>query len=136
MTLTAINFLLAAPAYHADAPRLLAIHAQLLALHRKAPQAMSSTDTAAYMHRRLHAGDARLRTLPETMCDESASLHGVKQRPCAACTRHADTHPSAHYTATQLGRLIHADIAGPFVSSLSSSHRYVLILSTITPALN
>jgi transposase InsO family protein len=112
---------------HADTPRSLAIHAARTTSHIAV---MSSTDTAAYMHRRLHAGDARLRTLPEMTSDAPASLRGAKQGPCAACTTANATHlphSSAHYIPTHVGRLIHADIAGPFVSSLSGSHQYVLV---------
>eukprot|EP00965_Chrysotila_dentata_P024615 815326-Pleurochrysis_carterae.AAC.1 len=52
------------------------------------------------MHRRLHAGDARLRTLPEMTSDGPDSLRGAKQGPCTACTTADATHlphSNVHY---------------------------------------
>eukprot|EP00965_Chrysotila_dentata_P248460 6208338-Pleurochrysis_carterae.AAC.1 len=64
-------------------------------------------------------------------CDAAASPRGAKQGPCAACTIANATnilhHSSAHYTRTHVGRLVHADIARSFVSSLPGMHRHTLV---------
>ena len=83
------------------------------------------------MHRRLHAGIERLRRLPACTADAPPSLAKARDVGCGACiaanaTRAA--HPSSRYEPTYPGRLVHADIAGPFRGSLRGGSRYLLVL--------
>eukprot|EP00965_Chrysotila_dentata_P094475 3123254-Pleurochrysis_carterae.AAC.1 len=78
---------------------------------------MSPANATACMYTRLHAGATRLRSLPALTVDAPASLAHGHFRGCEACTeanatRHA--HNTVQYKPTHAGRLIHADIAGPF----------------------
>eukprot|EP00965_Chrysotila_dentata_P082625 2726785-Pleurochrysis_carterae.AAC.1 len=78
---------------------------------------MSPGDATACMHARLHAGATCLHNLPSITADAPASLANGRFDGCAACTeknatRHA--HNTTQYKLSHAGRLIHADIAGPF----------------------
>eukprot|EP00965_Chrysotila_dentata_P166701 5504811-Pleurochrysis_carterae.AAC.2 len=79
---------------------------------------MSSANATACMHAGLHAGATRLRSLPALTADAPASLAQGQFDGCDACTEaNATLHTlnTVHYKPTHAGRLIHADIAGPFV---------------------
>eukprot|EP00965_Chrysotila_dentata_P052098 1728837-Pleurochrysis_carterae.AAC.1 len=81
---------------------------------------MSADDATRYMHQRLHAGATRLRNLPNITADAPSSLAQGHFRGCEACTEaNATRHPhtTTHYRESYPGRLIHADIAGPFLRS-------------------
>eukprot|EP00965_Chrysotila_dentata_P166129 5485454-Pleurochrysis_carterae.AAC.1 len=83
------------------------------------------------MHARLHAGVTCLRSLPALTADAPASLAHCQFRGCGACTeanatRHS--HNMVHYKPTHAGRLIHADIAGPFVRTQHTGYQYLLVL--------
>eukprot|EP00965_Chrysotila_dentata_P030733 1023653-Pleurochrysis_carterae.AAC.1 len=67
------------------------------------------------MHRRLHAGDNRLRSLPDTTSDAPSALRGATMGPCHACAAANAPclpHPHSKYLPSHAGRVIHADIAG------------------------
>eukprot|EP00965_Chrysotila_dentata_P077510 2558482-Pleurochrysis_carterae.AAC.1 len=85
---------------------------------------MSANDAARCMHRRLHAGAARIKALPSLVADAPASLAQSLPPSCSACveanaTRHP--HSAERYAPTYPGRLIHVDIAGPFVESIDGA---------------
>ena len=93
-----------------------------------------SADIAAHhMHHRLHIGLHRLRNLPTLTSDAPPSLaHASGAVRCRHCTiangsRHA--HSGNAYKPSYPGRLIHADIAGRFVTSMSPNrNEWILIL--------
>eukprot|EP00965_Chrysotila_dentata_P106901 3531824-Pleurochrysis_carterae.AAC.1 len=92
---------------------------------------MSANDAARCMHRRLHAGASRIKALPSLVADAPASLAQSLPPSCSACaeanaTRHP--HSTERYAPTYLGRLIHVDIAGPFVESIDSARKYALVI--------
>eukprot|EP00965_Chrysotila_dentata_P081591 2694130-Pleurochrysis_carterae.AAC.1 len=92
---------------------------------------MSADDATHYMHRRLHAGAARLRNLPNITADAPSSLARGHFRGCEACTEaNATRHPHTAqlYRESYPGRLIHADIAGPFLRTHAGGHQYALVL--------
>eukprot|EP00965_Chrysotila_dentata_P073546 2429359-Pleurochrysis_carterae.AAC.1 len=92
---------------------------------------MSAPEAAACMHNRLHAGNTRLRALPTITADAPSSLAQARHGGCDACTEaNATRHPhdSTLYKASYPGRLIHADIAGPFVRTQFTGFQYVLVL--------
>eukprot|EP00965_Chrysotila_dentata_P030409 1012329-Pleurochrysis_carterae.AAC.1 len=92
---------------------------------------MSPSSATAYMHSRLHAGANRLRNLPNITADAPSSLAHGHFEGCAACTeanatRHA--HTATLYKPSFPSRLIHADIAGPFVRTQHAGFQYLLVL--------
>eukprot|EP00965_Chrysotila_dentata_P084131 2777303-Pleurochrysis_carterae.AAC.1 len=92
---------------------------------------MSSQDATQFMHRRLHIGSTHLRSLPSMTADAPSSLARGSHDGCDACTEaHATRHPhnTPRYKPSYAGRLIHADIAGPFLPSQRGHFQYALIL--------
>eukprot|EP00965_Chrysotila_dentata_P023502 779001-Pleurochrysis_carterae.AAC.1 len=82
---------------------------------------MSPDDATRCMHRRLHAGASRLRSLPSLTADAPPALARGRFDGCDACVEANACrlpHDGQHYRPTYAGRLIHADIAGPFVRTL------------------
>eukprot|EP00965_Chrysotila_dentata_P177749 5871405-Pleurochrysis_carterae.AAC.1 len=78
---------------------------------------MSPSDATRCMHRRLHAGAARLRSSPTITADAPAALAHGSFDGCDACVEANATrqpHDTQRYKPSHAGRLIHADIAGPF----------------------
>eukprot|EP00965_Chrysotila_dentata_P025477 847319-Pleurochrysis_carterae.AAC.1 len=83
------------------------------------------------MHQRLHAGATRLRQLPTLTADAPSFLARGRFGGCEACTEANATrlpHTTSHYRESYPGRLIHADIAGPFLRSHNGGHQYALFL--------
>ena len=73
---------------------------------------------AAHMHRRLHLGVKRMAALPALTADAPPNVAKARHSACPHCvTANASHHPhkSDRYEESAPGRLIHADIAGPFV---------------------
>eukprot|EP00965_Chrysotila_dentata_P178343 5890047-Pleurochrysis_carterae.AAC.1 len=98
-----------------SSPRALAMHSGRASSHI---HVMSTNDAARCMHRRLHAGAARIKALPSLVADAPASLSQSLPPSCSACLEANATrlpHSSDRYVPTYPGRLIHVDIAGPFV---------------------
>eukprot|EP00965_Chrysotila_dentata_P138100 4568236-Pleurochrysis_carterae.AAC.1 len=92
---------------------------------------MSADDAARCIHRRLHAGTARIKALPTLTADAPSSLKASHPPACSACLEAnaaRQPHPGEHYTPTYPGRLIHIDIAGPFVESVDGARKYALVL--------
>eukprot|EP00965_Chrysotila_dentata_P174960 5776093-Pleurochrysis_carterae.AAC.1 len=85
-------------------PRSLTVRAARATSHI---HAMPTQQAAEYMHRRLHAGDARLRGLPDVTTDAPPALRGARLGPCHACaTANAPrlSHPHARYNPSYAGR--------------------------------
>ena len=83
---------------------------------------------AQHMHRRLHIGSRRMNLLPTLTADAPANLARAKVGSCPHCvtanaTLHA--HKADRYVESSPGRLIHADIAGPFIKSAINHHEYL-----------
>ena len=90
-----------------------------------------AADAAAHaMHRRLHLGAKRLRSLPLLCADAPPQLRSASEVSCPFVTeanaRHLP-HTGSRYQPSHPGRLIHSDIAGPFLAS-TRGHRYVLVV--------
>ena len=93
---------------------------------------LPADDLAAVLHRRLHLGADILRRLPERTSDvpqHLAASRGVACEHCAAANSTKVPHSSSRYQPTHAGRLVHADIAGPFVCSSSGAYKYLLLLT-------
>eukprot|EP00965_Chrysotila_dentata_P075481 2492900-Pleurochrysis_carterae.AAC.1 len=78
---------------------------------------MSPNDATACLHRRLHIGASKLRRLPTLTSDAPSSLSSGRLEGCAVCAEANATrlpHTGDLYRPSHPGRLIHADIAGPF----------------------
>ena len=83
------------------------------------------------LHRRLHIGHDTLRKLGEITADIPANIRAGKGHSCAHCKTANATHLShrgSAYKPSYPGRLVHADIAGPFRRSVHGQHQYFLIL--------
>eukprot|EP00965_Chrysotila_dentata_P026266 871259-Pleurochrysis_carterae.AAC.1 len=83
------------------------------------------------MHRRLHAGSTRLRSLPAITADAPPALARGRHEGCDACLEANATrlpHDSNRYKPSHAGRLVHADIAGPFIRTMHGGYQYALIL--------
>ena len=110
-------------------------HCQALNVHStRATSHVSSLSTDAAVeifHHRLHAGVDRLRRLPRLTADAPDCLLHARNVSCADCTQANATrlpHTSSLYEPSYPGRLIHSDIAGPFLPSSHGSFRYSLVL--------
>eukprot|EP00965_Chrysotila_dentata_P066087 2188170-Pleurochrysis_carterae.AAC.1 len=109
--------------------RSLAIHSSRATSHI---QVMAADDAAQYMHRRLHCGNSSLKLLTEFTTDAPrSSLRHAALPSCASCAEANSTrlpHSSDLYTPPHPGRLIHVDLAGPFLPSIDGGRRYALII--------
>ena len=86
---------------------------------------------ARYMHRRLHVGSRRMNLLPKLTADAPGNLSRAKVGSCPHCVvANATKHPhkEVRYQESTPGRLIHADIAGPFLASAVGHFKYLLVL--------
>eukprot|EP00965_Chrysotila_dentata_P104153 3439380-Pleurochrysis_carterae.AAC.3 len=92
---------------------------------------MSPRDATICLHRRLHIGATWLRRLPEITSDAPSSLASGRLDGCSACSEANApklAHKSELYSPPHSGRLIHADIAGPFVRTQHGGYQYLLVL--------
>eukprot|EP00965_Chrysotila_dentata_P220721 6191958-Pleurochrysis_carterae.AAC.1 len=92
----------------------MAIHASRSRHHI---DVMSPHDATACLHRRLHIGASKLRRLPVLTSDAPSSLSSGRLDGYASCAEANSTklpHKDDLYRPSHVGRLIHADIAGPF----------------------
>eukprot|EP00965_Chrysotila_dentata_P083356 2750141-Pleurochrysis_carterae.AAC.1 len=92
---------------------------------------MSPRDATICLHRRLHIGSSRLRQLPKLTADAPASLSFGRLDGCSACSEANSpklSHPHELYKPSYAGRLVHADIAGPFTRTRHGGYQYVLVL--------
>ena len=86
---------------------------------------------AAHVHRRLHLGAKRLSQLPHLTEDAPENLARARLNACPDCvTANAahTSHSSSRYVESAPGRLVHADIAGPFVNSVRGHYNYLLVI--------
>eukprot|EP00965_Chrysotila_dentata_P229251 6197080-Pleurochrysis_carterae.AAC.1 len=121
---SSVNDVPTAPPIH----RCMAIHSSRTSHHIGV---MSSQDATHFMHRRLHIGSTHLRSLPTITADAPSLLSRGSHDACDACTEAHDTrhpHNTPRYKPSYAGRLIHADIAGPFLPSQRGNFQYALIL--------
>eukprot|EP00965_Chrysotila_dentata_P022466 743653-Pleurochrysis_carterae.AAC.1 len=90
---------------------------------------MAADDAAHYMHRRLQCGSASLKRLTDFTDDAPRSLKNASPPSCTSCAEANSSrlpHSSDLYTPSHPGRLIHVDIAGPFLPSADGGRRYAL----------
>ena len=91
---------------------------------------LPADEAAQLMHNRLHVGVEKLRNLATHSSDAPPSLSRARQITCEDCAVANATHlshTSDRYVPSHVGRLIHADIAGPFRLS-RTGFRYLLVL--------
>ena len=80
-------------------------------------EALSPDEIASVLHRRLHISLDRIRRLASCTSDAPRALHKASHHHCDHCiTTNATrlSHSADKYSPSYPGRLIHADIAGPF----------------------
>ena len=84
---------------------------------------------AQYLHRRFHVGARRMNLLPPITADAPSNLSRAKVRSCphfVAANSTLHSHSSDRYMESRPGRLIHADIPGPFAKSAIDHYKYLL----------
>ena len=93
--------------------------------------ALSPNEVAKVLHRRLHISLEHLRRLTTFAADAPASLAKAHHLECDACAEANSTrlpHSGASYQPTYAGRLVHADIVGPFKNSTDGGYKWILVL--------
>ena len=93
--------------------------------------ALPADDAAAVLHRRLHVSLDHLRRLGDHSADAPEHLAAARHLTCPVCAEANSTrlpHGHSQYQPTHAGRLVHADIVGPFVSSFFGGYKYALVL--------
>ena len=110
-------------------PRKLAIHSSHATSH---VAALPPDEAAQLLHQRLHVGVDKIRRLSAAAADVPpcvAKARVVTCEHCAIANAPHLAHPrSDTYEPSHPGRLVHADIAGPFRPSRIGNYRYVLVL--------
>ena len=94
-------------------------------------EALSPDQIAAVLHRRLHISLDRIRRLASCTSDAPRALQKASHHHCDDCVTANATrlsHSSDKYSPSYPGRLIHADIAGPFRCSTGKQFRWLLVL--------
>ena len=84
------------------------------------------------LHRRLHVGLGLLKRLGGRSSDAPSHLASATEVTCPHCVAangHRLAHSSTQYHSSHAGRLVHADIAGPFKRSWLGGFQYALILT-------
>ena len=93
--------------------------------------ALPADDAAAVLHRRLHVSLDHLRRLSDHSADAPEHVAAARHLTCPICAEANSTrlpHGHSQYQPTHAGRLVHADIVGPFVGSFFGGHKYALVL--------
>ena len=115
-----------------DAGRTLALKSGVHAANSKSHvHALPADDAAAVLHRRLHVSLDHLRRLGERSADAPEHIAAARSLTCPVCAEANSTrlpHGHSQYHPTHAGRLVHADIVGPFVASFFGGYKYALIL--------
>ena len=114
------------PLEHAS--KIEQVHGAKSTSHIAAQSADAAVDA---LHRRLHIGQDLIRKLPQITADAPANLQHGRTHSCAACLEANATrlpHKGTRYQPSRVGRLVHADIVGPFKRSLVGSYQYMLVL--------
>ena len=94
-------------------------------------EAMRPDVAAAHIHRRLHIGVKRMALLPTLTADAPANISKARHNACPHCVTANATrlsHKESRYVESEPGRLVHADIAGPFLRSAVGGFQYLLVL--------
>ena len=94
-------------------------------------EALSPDEIASVLHRRLHISLDRIRRLATCTSDAPRALHKASHHHCDHCVTANATrlsHSADKYSPSYPGRLIHADIAGPFRCSTGKQFRWLLVL--------
>ena len=94
-------------------------------------EALSPDEIASVLHRRLHISLDRIRRLAACTSDAPRALHKASHHHCDHCVTANATrlsHSADKYSPSYPGRLIHADIAGPFRCSTGKQFRWLLVL--------
>ena len=94
-------------------------------------EALSPDEIASVLHRRLHISLDRIRRLASCTSDAPRALHKASHHHCDHCVTANATrlsHSADKYSPSYPGRLIHADIAGPFRCSTGKQFRWLLVL--------
>ena len=92
---------------------------------------LSAERAGAAMHRRLHIGVRRLRRLAALTSDAPKNLALAPEHSCPFCVEANGTklpHTGSRYQASRPGRLIHADMVGPFKQSSRGNHYAVVLV--------
>ena len=100
---------------------------------------LPADDVAAILHRRLHLGLNLLKRLGGRTSDAPSHLASAAEVTCPHCVTangHRLAHSSNQYHSSHAGRLVHADIAGPFKRSWLGGFQYAWCSRTTTLALN
>ena len=93
---------------------------------------MHADDVAATLHRRLHIGMDLIKRLGHRASDAPEHVAHATTLACEHCAAANATRVSHNHSAYQpshAGRLIHADIAGPFTDAAVGGARYLLLLT-------
>ena len=93
---------------------------------------LPADDVAAILHRRLHLGLGLLKRLGGRTEDAPSHLASASEITCPHCIAangHRLAHSSSQYHSSHAGRLVHADIAGPFKRSWLGGFQYALVLT-------
>ena len=93
---------------------------------------LPADDVAAVLHRRLHLGLGLLKRLGGRSSDAPSHLASAAEVTCPHCVTangHRLAHSSTQYHSSHAGRLVHADIAGPFKRSWLGGFQYALVLT-------
>ena len=94
--------------------------------------ALSPNEAANVLHRRLHVSLDRIKRLVKFTADAPPSLAQADHVHCDACSEanaiHLPHGGSSSYTPSHAGRLIHADIVGPFTLSVDGHFQWMLVL--------
>ena len=94
--------------------------------------AMPADDAVALLHRRLHVNQDTIRKLALHTADVPSKVASGRTHSCDAClTANAAKlphHSKPGYKPSHVGRMVHADIVGPFVATTVGSYKYMLVL--------
>ena len=93
--------------------------------------ALSADAAVDAMHRRLHVSQELIRNLPTLTADAPNNLEKGRIHSCASCTEANATrlpHKGERYEPSYVGRLVHADIVGPFKRSSVGGYQYMLVI--------
>ena len=92
---------------------------------------LSAERAGAAMHRRLHIGVRRLRKLATLTADAPKNLALAPEHSCPFCVEANGAklpHTGSRYHPSRPGRLIHADLVGPFKQSSRGNHYAVVLV--------
>ncbi len=99
--------------------------------------AMPADTVAAVLHRRMHVSLDHLKRLGARSADAPKHVAAATNLTCVTCAEANAVnlpHGSSRYQPSHAGRLVHADIVGPFTSSMFGGTNTHCCWSTITRA--